>query len=65
MELLMERKNDGVRVALGWNRDTGSVVLRVEVGENGEQGAQNVVVPYDKALEAFYHPFIYAREVTV
>jgi hypothetical protein len=63
--LLMERKGDGVRVALGWVPERNEVVLRVEVGQDGEQGTQNVVVPGSEALDAFYHPFIYAREVTV
>ena len=62
--LLMERKADGVRVALGWVPERQEVVLRVEVGEDGSEGTQNVIVPPEQALDAFHHPFIYALEVT-
>jgi len=62
---LMDRTTAGVRVRVGWSAETDEVVLHVQVGEDGEQGTQTVVVPRDKALEAFHHPFLFAREVTV
>lgn len=52
-EALLEREYAGVRVTV--HHFAGRVCLRVEDGE----GVQTAIVPSDKALDAFAHPYVY------
>jgi hypothetical protein len=50
---LLEREHSGVRVTLHYFANNS--VLRVR----GADGEHSVIVPRDKALDAFEHPYVY------
>jgi hypothetical protein len=55
---LAQRHSDGLDVTLLWNERTNRLTVTVHdmrTGEYFELGAPN-----DRALDAFYHPFVYA-----
>ncbi len=55
---LAYRENDGIEIALLWNAAENRVVVRVADARAG--GCFEVAVASDKALDAFYHPYVYA-----
>jgi hypothetical protein len=57
---LAHRRQAGIDVALLWQPDDNTVSVAVEDERTGE--AFEVEVPRDKALEAFEHPYAFARE---
>jgi hypothetical protein len=56
---LAERSSGGTRVRLLWRQ--GTTVLWVEVRESGTDQALAILVPPARALDAFHHPYAYAR----
>jgi hypothetical protein len=54
---LANRRNAGVEVRLLWRRDDDECTVAVEDERTGE--AFEVRVARDRALDAFYHPFVY------
>jgi hypothetical protein len=57
---LAHRRQAGIDVALLWQPDDNTVSVAVEDERTGE--AFEVDVPRDKAMEAFEHPYAFARE---
>lgn len=55
---LAERASSGTRVRLLWRQ--GTTQLWVEVREPGIDQALAIVVPPERALDAFHHPYAYA-----
>jgi hypothetical protein len=55
---LSHRRNDGLDVALLWDRADGTVRVRVQHIHTGAEF--DIPVPGDRALDAFHHPFAYA-----
>jgi hypothetical protein len=55
---LAERASSGTRVRLLWREGTRQ--LWVEVRERGMDQALAIVVPPERALDAFHHPYAYA-----
>ena len=55
---LAHRESDGLEVALLWQRDDDSVVIDVYDAKSALHLA--FPVPRHRALDAFYHPFLYA-----
>ena len=55
---LAHRENDGIEIALLWRRDDDSVEIDVRDAKSERHLA--FAVPRDCALDAFYHPFLYA-----
>jgi hypothetical protein len=55
---LAERSSSGTRVRLLWRQGTRQVW--VEVRERGTGQALAILVPPERALDAFHHPFAYA-----
>lgn len=56
---LAERAGDGLQVTLWWSRATDGVKVTVDRVHSGAR-AELHVAP-DRALDAFYHPFVYAE----
>lgn len=56
---LAERSSSGTRVRLLWQQ--GTTVLWVEVRESDTDRALAILVPPERALDAFHHPYAYAR----
>ncbi len=56
---LMRRRNGGIEVALRWHPESDSVSIEVVDDDTGEQ--HELEVPRAKALDAFAHPFAYAK----
>jgi hypothetical protein len=59
-EVLAERAGSGVEVYLLWDKANDKVRVAVYDATNGESFSVNV--DPKKALDAFYHPFAYAKE---
>ena len=59
---LAHRESDGLEVALLWRRDDDTVAIDVHDTKSDEHLAFSV--PRDRALDAFYHPFLYAPAST-
>jgi hypothetical protein len=57
---LAHRRQGGLEVALLWQPDENTVSVAVEDERTGE--AFEIEVPGDKAMEAFEHPYAFARE---
>jgi hypothetical protein len=55
---LAERSSSGTRVRLLWRQ--GTTVLWVEVRESDTDRALAILVPAERALDAFHHPYAYA-----
>jgi hypothetical protein len=55
---LAERSSSGTRVRLLWRQ--GTTVLWVEVRSPDTDQALAILVPPDRALDAFHHPYAYA-----
>lgn len=55
---LAERSSSGTRVRLLWRQGTGQ--LWVEVREPDMDQALAILVPPERALDAFHHPYAYA-----
>ena len=55
---LAHRESDGLEVALLWRRDDDSVAIDVHDTKSDVHLA--FPVPRERALDAFYHPFLYA-----
>lgn len=55
---LAERSSSGTRVRLLWRQ--GTTVLWVEVRESDTDQALAILVPAERALDAFHHPYAYA-----
>jgi hypothetical protein len=55
---LAERASSGTRVRLLWRQGTRQ--LWVEVREPGMDQALAILVPPERALDAFHHPYAYA-----
>ena len=60
---LASRRGDGVEVTLHWRPEDDAIVLAVEDWRTGE--AFELEVEHDRALDAFHHPFAYARGAQV
>ena len=58
---LAHRRGDGIEVSLHWRPDDDAVVLVVEDWRSGE--SFELEVERERALDAFRHPFAYARDV--
>jgi hypothetical protein len=56
---LAHRRGDGIEVTLRWRPGDDAIVLAVEDWKSGE--SFEVEVENDRALDAFRHPFAYAR----
>ena len=56
---LAERSSSGTCVRLLWLH--GTTVLWVEVREQDTDQALAILVPPERALDAFHHPYAYAR----
>jgi hypothetical protein len=57
---LAHRRHGGIDVSLLWQPDENRVSVAVEDERTGE--AFEIEVPGDKAMEAFEHPYAFARE---
>jgi hypothetical protein len=57
---LAHRRHGGIDVALLWQPEDDTVSVLVEDEQTGE--AFEIEVPREKALEAFEHPYAFARE---
>jgi hypothetical protein len=57
---LAHRRQGGIDVALLWQPDDNTVSVAVEDERTGD--AFEVEVPREKAMEAFEHPYAFARE---
>jgi hypothetical protein len=55
---LAYRESDGIEIALLWSTVEDQVFVRVSDARASE--CFEVAVASDKALDAFYHPFVYA-----
>ena len=55
---LAHRSGDGIDVTLFWNRVDDTVA--VEVIDHTTELAFEVLVPRERALDAFHHPYAYA-----
>jgi hypothetical protein len=55
---LAYRESDGIEIALLWNAAENRIVVQVADARGG--GCFEVAVASDKALDAFYHPYVYA-----
>jgi hypothetical protein len=55
---LANRRNAGVEVRLLWRRDDDACTVAVADERTGE--SFEVRVTRERALDAFYHPFVYA-----
>jgi hypothetical protein len=55
---LAHRRNDGIDVVLWWSPEENAVA--VEVLHLATDESFELVIPRDRALDAFYHPFAYA-----
>jgi hypothetical protein len=55
---LAARESDGIRVLLLWHPEENALTVSVEDARIGDR-FQLAVAP-DRALDAFYHPFVYA-----
>jgi hypothetical protein len=55
---LAHRMAYGIEVSLLWSKDTDSVLVAVNDERTGEIFA--VEPPRERALDAFYHPYVYA-----
>ena len=56
---LATRKGDGIEVSMHWRPEDDAIVLAVEDWKTGE--SFELEVGRDRALDAFQHPFAYAR----
>lgn len=56
---LAERTSGGTRVRLLWRRGTRQVW--VELSQGADDEALVILVPSERALDAFHHPYAYAR----
>ena len=56
---LAQRRNDGFEVTLLWSESTDALTVTVHDTRSGE--FLELGAPPAQALEAFYHPFAYAR----
>jgi hypothetical protein len=59
---LAARESDGIRVVLLWNPHEDAVTLTLEDTRDGDR--LDLVLPRDRALHAFYHPFAYVPRTT-
>ncbi len=57
---LAHRRGGGIEVALLWQPGDGTVTVSVDDEQTGE--SFEVEVPRERALEAFEHPYAFARE---
>lgn len=59
---LADRRNDGIEVFLRWHK--GANILTVALIDNKQEPpfATEFVVPNDKGMEAFEHPYAYMPE---
>jgi hypothetical protein len=55
---LAERDSDGIHIVLLWHPDENALTVSVDDTRAGDRF--QMVVPPDRALDAFYHPFAYA-----
>jgi hypothetical protein len=55
---LAYRMAHGIEVSLLWSEDSDAVLVAVNDDRTGETFA--VEPPREKALDAFYHPYVYA-----
>jgi hypothetical protein len=55
---LAHRMAHGIEVSLLWSADSDAVLVAVNDDRTGEAFA--VEPPREKALDAFYHPYVYA-----
>jgi hypothetical protein len=55
---LATRQNAGVEVRLLWNKNADELTVAVVDDRTGE--AFEIPIPGENALDAFYHPFVYA-----
>ena len=55
---LATRQSGGVEVRLLWHPEADELTLTVAVERTGE--TFEIPVPSESALDAFYHPFVYA-----
>jgi len=55
---LAHRATDGIEVTLLWNRVDDTVA--VEVVDHAAERAFELLVPRERALDAFHHPYAYA-----
>jgi hypothetical protein len=56
---LAYRERDGIEVTLLWSTAEDQVLVRVNDAAAG--GCFDICVESDRALDAFYHPYVYAR----
>jgi hypothetical protein len=56
---LSTRENDGLLVSLLWSRDSNAV--KVVVADTKLHAQFELAVAPERALDAFNHPFLYAR----
>jgi hypothetical protein len=55
---LAQRHNDGLEVTLLWDERTDRLTVTVHDARSGE--FFELGAPPDRALDVFYHPFVYA-----
>jgi hypothetical protein len=60
---LAHRANDGVEVALYWNRATNALTVVVDDARSGD--LFEIEVAANDALDAFHHPYAYAAHTGV
>jgi hypothetical protein len=58
---LDRRKSDGIEVVLHWHSDKDCVYISVKDRKNDFE-RRGVIVPSDKAMDAFQHPFAYVND---
>lgn len=59
---LAYRRDHGIEVFLYWHKKTN--VLSIMLTDINANQSQNFTVPNDKGLDAFYHPYVYAPNLT-
>lgn len=57
LQNLAERSNNGIAVSLDWDSDLNTVFITTDDLHTGVSSA--FMVPSEKALDAFHHPFAY------
>jgi hypothetical protein len=63
LQELAHRANDGVEVALYWNRDTDALTVVVDDARSGD--LFEVEVAAKQAMDAFHHPYAYAARAGI
>ena len=59
---LMDRRNDGLEVFLNWHREADILTIAMIDHKQEPPFTVEFVVPNDKGIEAFTHPYAYMPE---